>query len=35
MFGFKGEILINNAIGDNATRSSATNVEAYLQAKIP
>jgi hypothetical protein len=30
-FGFRGEVLVRNAIGANATRSSAAQIEQYLQ----
>ncbi len=35
LFGFTGDSLVNNATGQNATRKSANDVEAYLQSKMP
>jgi len=35
LFGFKGESLVNNAIASDATRQNASDVEAYLQSKMP
>jgi Leucine-rich repeat (LRR) protein len=31
LFGFRGEVLIRNAVGANATRTTATQLEQYLQ----
>jgi hypothetical protein len=35
LFGFRGETLINGAIGDGATRKSAPEIEGYLQSLMP
>jgi len=35
LFGFKGDSLINNAVANNATRQTATEIEAYLASKMP
>lgn len=35
LFGFRGDSLINNAIGNGASRTSASNIEAYLLSKMP
>lgn len=35
LFGFREESLINNAVGNNATRSSANAISAYIQSKMP
>ena len=32
LFNFRGNTLINNAIGNNATRTAAPDIEAYLQS---
>ena len=35
MFGFRGEALIDGAVGEGATRTSSEEIEAYLEALIP
>ena len=35
VFGFRGEALIDGAIGEGATRTSSEEIEAYLEALIP
>ena len=35
MAGFQGDTLINNAVGPDATRSSAAEIEAYLDTLMP
>jgi predicted HTH domain antitoxin len=35
LFGFSGDTLISGAIGAQATRDTATAVEAYIEARIP
>ena len=35
MFGFKGEALIDRAIGEGATRTSSEEIESYLKTLIP
>ena len=35
LFGFTGDALIDGAVGANATRTTATEIEAYLQARQP
>jgi len=35
LFGFKGDSLVNNAVGNNATRQTAEEIEAYLTSKMP
>ena len=35
LFGFSGESLISGAIGTEATRKTAQDVEAYIQDRVP
>ena len=35
LFGFSGESLISGAIGTEATRKTAQEVEAYIQDRVP
>ena len=35
LFGFSGESLISGAIGAEATRKTAQDVEAYIQDRVP
>ena len=35
LFDFRGESLISNAVDANATRKTAAEIEAYIQARIP
>jgi len=35
MFGFRGEALIDGAVGEGATRTTSAEIEAYLEALIP
>ena len=35
LFGFKGSTLINNALGKNATRTTAIEIEAFLLTRMP
>jgi len=35
LFGFRDDSLINNAVANNATRQTATEIEAYLASKMP
>ena len=35
VFGFTGDVLINGALGEGATRTSSEEIEAYLEALIP
>lgn len=35
IFGFSGETLIDGALGDNATRTSAAEIEAHLESMMP
>ena len=35
LFGFKGDSLISGAVGSEATRDSAEEVEAYIEERIP
>ena len=35
VFGFTGDVLINGALGEGATRTSSEEIEAYLESVIP
>ena len=35
LFGFSGDSLINGAVGLEATRSSAEEIEAYISERVP
>ena len=35
LFGFSGESLISNAVDANATRKTAAEIEAYIEARVP
>jgi hypothetical protein len=35
MFGFRGEILIDGAVGEGATRTTSAEIEAYLESLVP
>ena len=35
LFDFRGDALISNAVGANATRKTSTEIEAYIAARIP
>ena len=35
LFGFTGNALTTGAIGDNAQRDSAEQIEAYIQQRLP
>ena len=35
LFDFRGDALISNAVGTNATRKTSTEIEAYIAARIP
>jgi hypothetical protein len=35
LFGLRGDVLIADVIAPNASRSTAAEIEAYLQALIP
>ena len=35
MFGYSGDALLNGAIGEGATRTTAAEIEDYLEALMP
>ena len=35
LFGFSGDALISEAVGENAERGTAEQIEAYISARIP
>jgi hypothetical protein len=35
VFGFSGEILIDGVVADDATRTSAAEIEAHLESLMP
>ncbi|HCD26057.1 MAG TPA: hypothetical protein DER02_00960, partial [Gammaproteobacteria bacterium] len=35
LFGFSGDALVNGAVGTGATRTTATQIETYINSRVP